>query len=242
MTNSSQWLTADHHGLDAVLQKTLDTEYFQGQDPPIPYCFTPGLVPVVVITGNNACGKSLIRRMMGQRLDDAGIKMMAISQEKRSVSPVQEQGILKLMCYGNERDDSTGYNSVKTFRGLIDASRRVDRKVALFLDEPEIGLSEEYAVSMGLELAAYSIKLPENIVGVFVVSHSRALVAQLEPIGPYHWHLGEQMNLSSWLKRMVEPLPLDYLIHKNKETFGLIEAARKRQLAKLPASGRKQEK
>ena len=70
---------------------------------------------VCIITGQNASGKSFLRKILNVRHQDDNIEYIHLSQCGRSSST----GLMAAMVYGSEHENSTGYISVKAIRGAI---------------------------------------------------------------------------------------------------------------------------
>jgi hypothetical protein len=169
-----------------------------------------------VITGPNTSGKSLLRKVIHNRYADRKMEYMAVSQEQRCAS----HGIQRLLIYGTETDESTGYNSVKMLLKAFQTGQSREKPFAIMLDEPEIGCSDETQAGIGLRIAREIDTMP-NLHGMFVVTHSRQLVKNLiQTIQPTHWRLGEDgLNLEQWLNRDVVATDLDALLSDGKEKW-----------------------
>lgn len=157
-----------------------------------------------VITGPNVSGKSLLRKVLQGNCGRQKIECIHLSQAGRC-----ESGIVRALVYGDEREDSTGKNSVSTFLTAIKTGQKREHPFVIVFDEPEIGCSEELQMAVGLRLARDLDTMP-NMVAAFVISHSRQLVRHLLPLNPTHWRLSEDgMTLQQWTER--EILPIDDL-------------------------------
>ena len=212
-----------------VMQKVLTIvrayRAFSHPDSPLPTHFTQGMHPICIITGENASGKSLVRRAVQQACRSSTIWMINASMEARGGIPPEDGGVAKKLLYGNELEESTGYCSARIFQKLLYTAATAERDNTVFFDEPDIGLADEYAAGMGSELTRFVQRMPGNTKGVFVVSHSRYLLASLENMQPFHIHLGpEPITLSEWLRRKIEPKKLDLLVEKGKENWKKIGA------------------
>jgi predicted ATPase len=212
-----------------VMPKILKTvrayRAFSHPESPLPTHLTAGMHPVCIITGENASGKSLVRRAIQQACRASTIWMINASMEKRGGEPPEDGAVAKKLLYGNELEESTGYCSARAFQKLLYTAATADRDNVVFLDEPDIGLADEYSAGMGVELNRFIQRTPGNTKGVFVVSHSRYLLAHLETMQPFHLHLGpESISLHDWLRRKIEPKKLEILIQKGKENWQKIGA------------------
>ena len=172
-----------------------------------------------MITGPNASGKSLIRKILAARYRETGTEYIHTSQEKRSSS----SGIQRVFIYGSEEDDSTGYNSVKTVLTAIRTGQGRGKPFGLMLDEPEIGCSEETAAALGLRLAR-DLETMTHLHGLYVITHSRELVRQLLPLNPTHWRLEDGLSLTAWAARSVCPVEsLEALIDTGRDRWRAVQ-------------------
>ncbi len=171
---------------------------------------------VCVITGPNVAGKSLLRKVLHNHYEDAKISYKAISQEGRCASV----GIQRLLVYGTEQDESTGYNSVKMLRKMVQSSQEYKDQHAFMLDEPEIGCSEETQAGMG-DWLGQMVPTMTNLHTLFVVTHSRLFVKYLlRHLIPTHWRLSEDgMTLDQWVCREIVPTDLEEMVEMSKERW-----------------------
>lgn len=129
-----------------------------------------GSESLIIVTGDNASGKSLfVRSLAAVGLERDRILPVSVSIRERT-----ESGVKKAIMFGEEHDQSTGANSAKVCETAFKNLDRPEGSI-LILDEPEIGLSEDYARAMGEFISSQDI--PDSCLGVVVVTHSRPLVA-----------------------------------------------------------------
>jgi hypothetical protein len=136
----------------------------------------PGLV---VVTGENASGKSLFARIAAAAVQKEGRLPVSVSiRERTGAGSSGGGGLRRVMMFGDEQEQSTGATSVKV---LETAFKNLDRDGGsmLILDEPELGLSEAYARALGELIGLRSLQAPQACIGVMVVSHSRPLIQGL---------------------------------------------------------------
>ena len=134
-----------------LLTEVLKTKFFQGEDPAIPYLLVPTRSRVTLLLGENASGKSFIRRLVHAVCSKYKVECIPLSMEGRSASGVP----WKSFIYGAEEHHSTGENSVSTVRTAFrTAEKRADPHV-LFFDEPDIGLSDSWAAELGQQMRAH---------------------------------------------------------------------------------------
>ena len=194
--------------LDKLLADIHDMRYFC---PPVSYLhYRTGSVPLVLVLGHNASGKSLYRRIVQLLCRNAKIECLAPSMEVRT-SP----GMGRAFVYsGSEDVDSTGALSASSILSGISTCQGRTEDHVLFLDEPDIGLSDEYAAGAGQTIAEFIRNISPRTKAVFVVTHSRALVRELMPLDPHYVHLGEESapaTLEDWINRPITPKSLSEL-------------------------------
>ena len=168
---------------------------------------TRGGERLVVITGENASGKSLFFKVMSAMAKSkAGISPITISIRERTGAGLSEMSSFrKTVMFGDEDEQSTGTTSVRTMLSGFKSARSwaEDGKIPLlFLDEPEIGLSPEYAKALGKLIAKETSLLPETSAGTVVVTHNRKLVEGLVDeygLVPSLVHMGSPSTLDEWL-------------------------------------------
>lgn len=215
--------------LPRLLKRIFDLDYFhpEGEEgPAIPHLYVKGKGRLVVVTGDNAGGKSFFRRLVQLVCRDAGIECMAISVQGRVTSSVARPFI-----YGGEEWQSTGQNSVNTvLTGIRTCQSRTTPHV-MFWDEPDIGLSESWAAGVGQKIAAFGKALPEHTVAAIVVTHSKALLSQLVGQNPHFIHFGSETpppSLRAWLDAPVVPRDPEELPKLSVARFRRIERILKR--------------
>lgn len=207
--------------MNEFLQELLEWRYFKGDNPAIEAVLDPGQSNVAVITGDNACGKSFVRKLIQCLCHDKKIECIHLSQQGRATG-----GIVRAMVYGSEDDESTGYISSKCVQTSIKTSQSRTTPHCIFYDEPEIGLSDNNSAAMGLLLKDFFQNPPENLKYVFVATHSKTLVRYLEG---NHWHLrlGGCPNLQDWLNGPIVPGNLEQLHQIGIEKWRRIEQLRR---------------
>lgn len=163
--------------------------------------------PLTVITGQNGSGKSFIRKYVQTvyiKKADIKIEVIHISMSARTGCDFSS-GFVKSFIYGDEREDSTGYNSVNIVQGAIRTSRDRDNKHVIILDEPDTGMSEEMSAGIGKLISDFMKDKPENLLGLYIISHSRYLLKQLLCHNPNHLNTSGTETLEEYLNREVIP-------------------------------------
>lgn len=178
-----------------------------------------GSCPLIVITGENASGKSLMRRIISMTHQESEAECIHLSQQGRSTS-----GVMRAFIYGSEDDESTGYNSAGCVLKAIQTSHGRNAKHSIFFDEPDIGLSDNYAAAVGIKIREFVLNPPEHLFAVFVVSHRKVLIEQLLSCDPWHLSMGDSPPLSIWLNNPVVPGDLEKLRELGIERWRRIQA------------------
>lgn len=179
--------------------------YFHAEDEypaAIPYIWVEGSDPLIVVLGDNASGKSFFRRILSAISAGAEqkIEVMPISMQGRS----QNFGGLRGMIYGDESWESTGVNSSRTVTSGVKTCLSRTNPHVIIWDEPDIGLSDDYAAGVGLEIAKFSAETTDRTIASVVITHRKALVEQLVPTHPHYVYLGDlngPKNITEWLQR-----------------------------------------
>jgi hypothetical protein len=207
-----------------LLTHAFDLKYFHPNDKgevAIQHHWVPGRGNFVVCLGENASGKSFFRRIVTSLCREAKIEAMPISMEGRG----DDFGGLKFMIYGNEREESTGENScVAVITGISTCKGRENPHV-IFWDEMNLGLSDEWAAGMGQTIRAFAENMPALTYGAFVVTHSRALVRELVPLGAHFVWFGRNppASIEEWLDAKIVPRDINELATLSRARYRLIE-------------------
>jgi len=186
--------------MKSYLNGALDSRLFTGDSPFRGY-LSEGADDsrVSIVTGPNASGKSLMVRMVAATLNEEQVEPLQVSMRYRTMG-----GIHRAFMFGSDEDQSTGATSLYAVQGALRTSRQREKAHWVMLDEPDVGLAEEYAVALGTYLAAYANEMPEHAKGMMLVTHSRALVSgfvQALQKAPHFVHLETPMTLPEWLEQ-----------------------------------------
>lgn len=157
-----------------------DSVLFTDAESPFHASLAKGAAKLVVVTGENASGKSLFVRVAGAALQRyvGGTPVSISIRERTGAGHSEVGGLRRVMMFGDEQEQSTGATSTTT---VATAFNNLDRPKGsiLILDEPELGLSDGYTRAMGEYIGRQTLDIPSKCKGVFVVTHSRALVRGL---------------------------------------------------------------
>lgn len=179
--------------INALIKNALSYKYF-GERCPITMHFVSGKGRILLITGDNASGKSFVGRFFSEILKKKHkIRMARICMERRGMG-----GFERACVYGDETWQSTGQISFHAVLGAMKSCNGWDDKHALYFDEPDIGLSEANQAGLGSLIAEK--EWPTKTKLVCVTTHSRYLVQALAVVNPHWLRLGDQKSMESFLK------------------------------------------
>jgi energy-coupling factor transporter ATP-binding protein EcfA2 len=184
----------DNTALLEAIDNILDLTYFgDGKEYPIKTAYEPGEGMLLVVTGENASGKSFFARLFSAYCKARmNTECMRFGMDRRT-----ESGIASAMMYGDETWESTGVISVRNLFGAEHNSRKRQNPHFVVFDEPDIGLAESYQAAVGKFIADFVKTLSELARGVVVVTHSRAILRELLPLHPHHLRCGDERTLKS---------------------------------------------
>jgi hypothetical protein len=210
-----------------LVERTLELDYFQDPKPAIPYVWKPGKAdnPLVIVVGENAGGKSFFRRCVNAVCRDNANKVecIPISMEgRRQVS----YNVGLAFVYGSEDWEATGINSISTVLTGISTCRSRTSVHVIIWDEPDIGLSEGNAASVGKAIADFTEDPPKHTKASIVITHRKALVEQLVPSQPHYLFLGDAdapETLADWLAAPPIVRPLEEVKGLSRKRFLAIQ-------------------
>ena len=210
--------------VEGLLTHCFGLDYFHPNDKgevAIQHHWVSGRGNFVVCLGENASGKSFFRRITTALCREAKVEMMPISMEGRG----DDFGGLKFMVYGYEREQSTGENSCVAVINGIATCRSRENPHVIFWDEMNLGLSDEWAAGMGQTIRAFAENMPALTYGAFVVTHSRALVRELVPLGAHFVWFGHNppASIEEWLDAKIVPRDINELEILSRARYRLIE-------------------
>ena len=185
---------------------------------PIKATFDAGNTQFVLVTGENATGKSFVRRLYHSVMAQKKIEVIHLSQQGRSSS-----GIVHAMVYGDETYNSTGCLTSRLITTGIKTCQGRETPHYIIWDEPDIGLSASFAGGVGVLIRKFVENLPKMTKGVVVISHNKDLVRQLLPVNPSHLRLGDCPDLTTWLNTFSEPADIETLEKRNYDTYKAIQ-------------------
>ena len=156
----------------------------------------------MVITGQNASGKSFIRRLLSAACKIEGIEAMALSMEQRTQS-----GVMSAMIYGDETHEATGVLSGDLIYTGWKSARLRTRKHILLFDEPELGMGEELQHAACNHIVDQIADWHELLQGVVIMTHSRIFAERMVNECNATFRNMDGHSLDSWLHRDVRNGP-----------------------------------
>jgi ABC-type dipeptide/oligopeptide/nickel transport system ATPase component len=170
---------------------------------------------LLAITGENASGKSMLRRLLQQIARKKDIESISISPEWR-----QQGGILRAFVYGDESYDASGKIAANVVLKAIKTSNGRTNSHIIILDEIDMGLSDNAAAGVGEEIADFCKNAPQFLNLFVVISHRKPL---LEPImDASHIRVGDNMSLKEFIRQPIVPIRPQELVDKCHKMFAKI--------------------
>ena len=170
---------------------------------------------LAIITGNNASGKSLLRKYISMRCEQVKIKKFHFSQQGRSAG-----GFERAMIYsGSESEDSTGQISVSVVIRAFKQIQNNKEPLIVVFDEPEIGLSEESQLGLAIYMKEQLKIAPESLLGTIVITHSRYFVGVLKDLPHKFFCFGEKYLAESWLNRGINPTDPQEIVERSHKQY-----------------------
>lgn len=199
--------------INEILNKIIETKVIKESD--IVFNFESTESIFCLITGENSSGKSLFRKLIASVLKKYfQINTVCTSMEQRTTS-----GTMRIMqSLGTEYEDGTGYNSLKNALSAMRSINNSQDNLAMFLDEPDIGLSDNFSAGFGIKLKEYLLEPPKNLKAVFLVTHRKSLINELKSLNFNHIRVGDKKTLDEVLNEKVTPTDPELLFEKNIET------------------------
>jgi len=208
-----------------LVEQTLELDYFCEDAPAIPYLWAPSAAtnPLIVVVGENASGKSFFRRCVQAVCNKAQVECIPISMEgRRQVA----YNIGLTFVYGDESCDATGINSIRTVLTGIKTCEGRDKPHVIVWDEPDVGLSEGNAASVGKAIADFTRSTPKLTRASIVVTHRKALVTELARERPHYLYLGAvdgPTTVDAWLAQPPIVRSLEDVQNAARERFRAIQ-------------------
>lgn len=182
-----------------ALEAALDDADLFGSAGACPTLHEPGNPRLIVISGENAGGKSFFVKALNAFMQEDApkqVEWMPVSMGMRT-SP----GMHRVFMFGEESNESTGRISLKAVLGGLRTCQSREKSHVLLLDEPDIGLAESYQAALGQMLAGFAADMPAHTRALIIVSHSRSLVSALMALGPTCIRVGDDLrSTAEWIR------------------------------------------
>lgn len=172
---------------------------------------------IAIVTGPNASGKSIVRRLFSYKCEQANIAKMHFSQQARSTS-----GFQRAFVYGGSEDeDATGQISCNAIVAAFRNMRKWEQEHVAIYDEPELGLSEEVQLGVAEFMRDQFQDWPPKCLGFIVMTHSRYIVRALKDLPETAFvNLGGQYNTADeWLARPIVAIAPSTVIESGRSNW-----------------------
>lgn len=180
----------------------------------IPVDLQPGHDKLLVITGENASGKSLIRRLLQAVAKKQSCEAIAVSPEFR-----QHGGLRNAFVYGDETYQASGEIACHVVIGSMRTSQQRAEPHLVILDEPDMGMSDNTAAGAALAIAQFCYDPPPHLGLYAVVTHRKAMLEQFLPYRPSHIRVGDKLTLEQVVSLPVSPVAPGEVLGKSRELF-----------------------
>lgn len=168
---------------------------------------------VTILTGGNASGKSVIRKLLNIRLADKLGKESATSSVSMELRTSGNSGLLGTgldHMYSDNPWESTGEHTVYLVKGLLKSNTTEEmaetNKRYIVIDELETGLSKEALLGICQMLESEMERILKNSYGILLITHSDEVVRNLKHDSFINI---EGLTEEEWLNREVEPVNPD---------------------------------
>lgn len=131
--------------------------------------------PFLVVSGENATGKSLVTRLVGWISKDLDMPFFSTSMWQRAGLGSNP---MRTLMYGDESEESTGATSAQSVLKIFKTSDKCEEPHLILFDEPSLGLSPAYAKAMGQLIRNFLLKKNPLVRGVVMVSHDITLLQE----------------------------------------------------------------
>ena len=174
---------------------------------------------VMVLTGENGSGKSLIRKLIPRQLAGLNggetVKVASISMDTRTDLHAELGGAGAFL-----RDTpwlATSQNTFDLIKGIFNSV--TDRFVVI--DEPEIGMSDSLKMSLGHWLNQRLSDVLQKNKAILIITHSKELVRQLTC---EHTFINIQGKTEDeWLNETPELIDLDEWEERNQQMYRALQ-------------------
>lgn len=196
-----------------------DQEYYDNKvDNIIDKVYEIKMHKLTVLTGSNGSGKSVLRQLMSQRVqeDNQKNKVASISMSLRTGG----SGITRAFT-SDTPWNSTGQNTYNFVITLFKSSKGR----FLVVDEVEIGLAEEMQLSIINYIQDFWTEHKDEYLGLLVITHSRFIVNNLQADEFVNM---DGMTKDEWLNREIKPVDFEQFEHDSLMLFRAIDKRNKK--------------
>ncbi len=185
--------------INKIVTFLLNQRYFNGNNQTrILTHYEKGTSKVLIVTGENAEGKSFFSRLFHEYCT----RFLKTDCLRTGMDVRTERSFATIFSgYREEAVFSTGHSSVDSIISGIDTCKKMDSNHYIIFDEPTVGLSEGYQYAAGLYFAEFMKNCPKNTLGVVVITHSRLFVEPLLAHNPQHLRFGDNTKLKDWVEQ-----------------------------------------
>lgn len=182
---------------------------------------------ILLMSGLNASGKSVIGKVFEGTCKKNQIPFRSCSMRNRTSGLMGQR-----LIFGDESDSSTGYNSFSAALSGLKSTFDSETPSLMILDEPDIGLSEEYAGALGEYFAQLLNESIQKTQGIVIISHSknmfkRFLEAYKNPVSKSY--IGKkEVGFDEWLYKENLRLSVDDLLGMDEKQNSMYSKIEKR--------------
>lgn len=187
---------------------------------------TVSLGKLIVLTGGNATGKSLIRKVLWQSLSKLkpdgrsnGSYTADTSMERRTNNNAAYGALSSMFC--DVGWIATSENSIHNVENVLDLDDRF-----IVLDEPEVGCSLELQAGLADYINKRKQEILEKNLGILVITHSKVMVERIEADEFFNM---EGMTKEEWLSREIVPVDIEEFVKEAEATFDFMRDVLKTQ-------------
>jgi energy-coupling factor transporter ATP-binding protein EcfA2 len=185
----------------------------------IPVHLQPGHSRLLVITGENATGKSLLRRILQQLARQDEVEAIAISPEYRQMG-----GIARAFVYGDETNQASGQIACHVVTTAIRTSQGREKPHVIILDEPDMGLSDNASAGVAQAIVNYCNE-PSPYLGYFaVITHRKAMLSLFAQAEVSHIRVGDELSLAQVVEQPIVPIAPEVLQERAYEMFQRVKS------------------
>ena len=207
---------------EKLIRLSMSTRFFRPRAGPLFAGWTKRKSNLVVIIGDNATGKSFFRRIIQSLCAyrcTPKVECIHLSMEGRTGGN-SSFPIARAMIYGDETYNATGQLSSHVISTALKTAGGRDTPHVLFFDEPDVGLSDEYAMGAAKEIYTVANYLPETK-AIFVVTHRTSMVRTLLRADPHVLIFGKERPATAeeWLERPLKAKSIKELEERGHALF-----------------------